>query len=182
MPTLNTTLTVYEKKEGNGARGPWTLHIYKDTAGQSFQTFEAPISNRVYGFLNKPAVIDYEQKARPGSEYTNNVIKGISPDETAQAVSAASVASQMPPEVAELAGPLPTLTPTPTGGADDRQIQIMRQSALERAIRFHAAFASGPIIFDDVIHLSDRFLDYFINGDPLAREKDVIAALEELAA
>ncbi len=180
MPSVNVTLTSYDKREGQGQRGPWTLHLFKDSAGQSYQTFEAPISNRAYGLLNQPVVLEYKDKPSKNPEYPpNKEIVDIQPD--------TSVVRTDDP------GLPPTTTseaPTTTGRAafaansgDDRQIQIMRQSALERAIRALSAQIDG---FDEqysVYELSEQFLHYFQTGEyPGKSEKDVIAGFEALAA
>lgn len=180
MPSINVTLTSYDKREGNGNRGPWVLHLFKDSAGGSYQTFEAPISNKAYGLLDKPVVLTYEEKPARDPQYPpNKVIKGIEPDLSAPAVSEAPVASQTPPTVASSA-----LIPV-SSGADDRQIQIMRQSALERAIR--ASIGEIDLTYKKSTYdLAEEFLHYFQTGEYPGKvsqsEQEIIAGFNELAA
>ncbi len=188
MPSVNVTLTSYDKKEGQGQRGPWTLHLFKDSAGQSYQTFEAPISNRAYGLLNKPVVLEYKDKPAKNPEYPpNKEIVDIQLD--VAALEAIEDEHYNPPTNALTSG-----APLVNSG-DDRQIQIMRQSALERAIRFYgySGQAYGEV---QIYELSEEFLHYFQTGEypgsvpqsgttgeyPGKSEAQIIADLNDIAA
>jgi hypothetical protein len=161
LPQVKTTLIGYQAKNGTGARGPWTLHLYTDAAGQSYRTFEAPISNRVYGLLNQPVVLTYEEKPARDPQYPpNRVIQDVQQDLSFPAAPVAPVAAQAAPALP------PTTPPAPVGGgADDRQVQIMRQSALERAIRWIDVLGVAAYEGDDPYALTEEFLHYFQTGE-----------------
>jgi hypothetical protein len=165
LPSIATTLVSHTSKSGNGQKGPWALHIFKDAAGGSYQTFEAPIGNRAFGLLNQPVVLEYEEKPARDPQYPpNKVIQNIQPD--------TSVASPPTPATTDPS----TGVVAPTG--DDRQIQIMRQSALERAIRWVGAgnFEEGDV---PLYKYAEEFLHYFQTGEyPGKSEK---AILDEFA-
>ena len=171
MPEIRTTLVSHEPKSGTGQKGPWTLHIFKDAAGQSYKTFEAPIGNRAYGLLNLPAVLTYTEKPAKDPQYPpDRVIQDVQQDLSFPAAPVAPVAPQAAPALPPTVN-LPTIwqnaptTPAnPVGGGDDRQVQIMRQSALERAIRARVGLDYGSEELG-LYQLSEEFLHYFQTGE-----------------
>jgi hypothetical protein len=151
VPQTQTVLTSHQSKSGSNAKGGWTMHIFKTADGTSYQTFDTALGNKAYGLLNQPVSLIFESETR--GDYTNNVLKSI--DGAAGAAPAAPAATAAATAVA----------PIQTGETDDqKQVRIMRQSALERAI---LAGTEGYIEIksvDDLYALSDQFLDYFKNG------------------
>jgi len=182
LPEIRTTLVSHEPKSGTGQRGPWTLHVFKDSSGASFQTFEAPIGNRVYGLLNQPVVLTYTEKPAKDPQYPpNKVIGDVRPD-TSAGGSVAPVAPKgapaaPPTEPQQNAGPSPTTLPAPVGGGDDRELRIMRQSALERAIRYQAVHPvrNQDPLPEDLYGLAEEFIHYFQTGEyPGKSERAVV--------
>lgn len=70
-----TTLTGYDTKSGMGQRGPWTLHLFADSTGTKFQTFDGGLASRIGQMMHQTVRLVYDVEQRNG--YPNNVIKAI---------------------------------------------------------------------------------------------------------
>lgn len=183
MSQIQTTLTAHFAQSGTNARGAWTRHDFTSVSGEKYQTFDAAVANRVYGFSfgdanqpnNKPIVITYDEKPAKDPQYPpNKVITGIEAATVPEAPSVAPVASQTPPTVG---------VPVGSGGPDERQIQIMRQSALERAIRFVNGDPGAEGGTFEIYNLAEEFLNYFVTGEyPGKSEQQIVRDLENIAA
>jgi hypothetical protein len=178
LPTVHVTLVEHTKKEGNSQHGTWVLNLFKDAAGVTYQIFTDPktgIANKTAHLLNQPAILEYRDKPAKDPQYPpNKEIVDIQPDTSAPAVSEAPVASQAPPTRAAFA----------LSSGDDRQIQIMRQSALERAIRWFGVAGEG---WPGLYVQSEEFLHYFQTGEypgkaeGPAKQSNEQAVLDEFA-
>lgn len=153
-----TILKTQESKTGTGKTGkPWTLRVFQAANGNSYQTFEASIANKAYELLGEPATIEFEEQERNG--YVNYVLLGVEP-------AAGAVESRTQPE---------NRVSPDVVHEDDRQIRIMRQSALDRAISATAAGIAEASSEDDLYRIADRFIDYFVNGVAAKPELAVVA-------
>ena len=74
METI-TTLVGYQTKSGNGQRGPWTLHLFNDAAGQKYQTFDGGLANRAGQLMHQPVRVAFDVKSNNG--YQNNELTAI---------------------------------------------------------------------------------------------------------
>jgi hypothetical protein len=111
--------------------------------------------------------LTYEEKPARNPQYPNDrVIKDIQLDTRTPGVTEAPVASQRGIQGAGVApdtipaGGFPTVS-----SGDDRQIQIMRQSALERAIKAHAAGIFDYSEDSELYKQTEEFLHYFQTGE-----------------
>lgn len=148
---VSTILTGIETFEGTSARGPWTKTVFKAADGSEYQTFEGAVASKASSLLNQPVEVTFTPKQR--GQYTN-----LQLDDVAIVVGAANGAPGTPPP----AHPPVATAAAPQPSADSRQYQIMRQSALERAIMSFAAdgveiLGSLPELYE----LADQFVVYF---------------------
>lgn len=163
MPQIQTVLQSHSSNSGSNSRGGWTLHVFKAVNGDEFKTFDAGIGNKAFGLMNQPVTVEYGEKPAKDPKYgPDKILQGITATEGAPAVQAPPVAVA------------PTQTAPTT---DDRQIQIMRQSALERAIRYYDAQPKDGFTTDDIYALADEFVDYFVNGR--VEDKVAVAAVAD---
>ena len=149
------TISKVFEEHGNGQKGPWTRYDVKDAGGNKYQTFNAQLGAQAKEAQGKSVILTYHEEAR--GQFTNYVIDAIKAQ--GSLVEAAQEAVNAPKSAAS----------TETDG--DRQLRIMRQSGLERAI---LTAAQLPDIFtrpiesvDELYALADQFVDYFVNGAPV---------------
>ena len=148
-----TVFTGYDTKSGNGKKGPWTLHLFTDKNDQVYKTFETALANELAGTRGQQVTVEYEERPSRGDYPPDKIVqKLISAGNAVNTTSGAAVS------VGE-DGVVKHVVTTP----DDRQMQIMRQSALERAIRFYALGSTKPTPAS-LFALSDKFVDYFVHG------------------
>lgn len=147
MPFTTTTLVSHEQKSGSNAKGPWTVNKFKAQDGRQYDTFDKDLAARALERLNVPSVLEYEEVQK--GQYTNYTLTGVAP-----ADSDAAAAPSAPQTAAPAAG-----------GEDDRQLRIMRQSALERAILTFNTAGQDPLTHQaELLELADQYIDYFVNG------------------
>ena len=138
------TLTGVEvKSKGTSKRGPWALRIFDSAGGTKFQTFDVAIGESLEKSVGSAVEIEYE--VEENGNFTNNVVKSF-----------------------KAAGPAPVYNDE--GGVpvkshqEDRELRIMRQSALDRAIN---TVGHGIVQADDVsdlFKLADTYILYFEAG------------------
>ncbi len=146
MPEVTTTLTQVKPFSGVSAKGPWTKTVFTDQNGTEFATFKGDVASVAQGFINVPATISYMEEQK--GQYTNR---------TLLAIVAASNGSVPHAEVA---------TPQAAATSQEvRELRIMRQSGLDRALTAFAIAGQDPIqSLEELYQLSDQFIDYFVNG------------------
>jgi len=152
MNQVVTFSSVETKKTGNSKRGPWALRLFTTAGGTKFQTFDVDLGESLEGHLNLPLEITYE--IEDNGDFKNNVIKGWKPSENGATVSE------------------PVQSTSNGETAEEKQLRIMRQSALDRAI----SSVAGGLVTDDndvpltsvdestLFAIADRYVDYFVNG------------------
>jgi len=126
--------------------------------------------------LNQPAVLTYTEKPAKDPQYPPDfVIQDVQSDLSAP-VTAAPVAPQAPPTS--------TLAPVEnavSSGGYERELRIMRQSALERALRWFA-FEAPEYDADASATLyakTEEFIHYFQTGEYPGKSE--AAVLDEFA-
>ena len=138
------TLTKHFPTHGNNSRGPWTRHDFKDAGGSKYQTFDAALGEKAAGLLNQPVEIEYEVEAR--GQYENNVLKSVK---------AAGGSPANPASVPSISQNVPS---------DERELRIMRQSGLDRAINTVNAGITTVSTLEELFVISDEYIRYFQNG------------------
>lgn len=149
MPTIVTTITDHDSKQGVSARGPWLLNIFKGQDGREYATLDKDIAGQAFLLLGQPVELEYEERQKNvnGVTYTNYGLLGVKPAEAG--VPAAEV----------------NQGPVSSGSVDDRQTLIMRQSALKLAIYAFGAANEDPLLqHDSLLELADTYLQYFVSG------------------
>jgi hypothetical protein len=146
--TLTTTLVrAFDPVDGTSAKGPWTRCDFKDENDLKFSTFKGDVASVATSLIGQPVEVEFESKQN--GEYTNRTLLKVS------AVEVAAGSASTPTEV----------TPSTNTYEDDRQLRIMRQSALDRALTAYGIAQLDPIeSIDEVYKLSDEFIHYFVNG------------------
>ena len=136
------TLTGVEvKSKGSNKRGPWALRIFDSAGGTKFQTFDVAVGEALEKSLGSAVDLTYE--VEENGNFTNNVVKSFKD------------AGKVLSGVAEAAPPVNT---------NDRELRIMRQSALDRAIN---TVGHGIVEVDgvtDLFRLADQYILYFEAG------------------
>lgn len=141
------TITGVFTQQGNNARGPWTRYDVKDAGGNKYQTFDAELGAKAQAVQGQSVTLTFHEEAR--GQYTNNVLDGIKTSVNGATNAAPSV---------------------PSESQDDRQLRIMRQAGLERAILAASAIGIELSSVDDLYAISDQFVDYFVNGAPVVED------------
>lgn len=148
---VTTTLTSVETRNGTSPRGPWTLSIFKTSGGQDFSTLDGGLASLASSLIGKPVEIEYEERTN-AKGYKNFSLTGV------QAVGAGEVAVVTPDAGTYANGSRPEY------GAD-KELRIMRQSALDRALTAFGIAGQDPLeSINEVYDLADQFIDYFVNG------------------
>lgn len=154
-----TTLTrAFDPQSGVGANGqPWTRSDFEAANGMKFSTFKGDIASVAAALLNQTAEIEYTEKQN--GQYTNRTLLGITPRPEfggAQVThSAPATALHSPPSTHTASSSI----------SPDRELRIMRQSALDRALTAFGIEGLNPIQDSDALfQLADEFIDYFNNG------------------
>ena len=127
------------KKDGS----PWTRYDVKDAGGNKYQTFNAELGAQADAATGQSVTVSYHEETR--GQYTNYVLDAI---KTGGAVNTETANDAPSPE-------------------SERQLRIMRQSGLERAILASKALGIDVSSVDDLYEISDQFVDYFVNGAPV---------------
>jgi len=161
------TLTGFETKSGNNDSGGWTLYLFKDAGGNKYQTFEDDLGLAAAGLIGKSVEVEYEVQERdlpakgdrPATTVRNNVLKSVKEVDNGgpgqmQSVNAAQVNSR--------------------SYDDERQLRIMRQSALDRAINTVAAGIAEVSGFRDLFEIADEFILYFEAGISAFTPEEVV--------
>ena len=139
-----------EKKRGTNQRGEWALRIFTSAGGDKFQTFDVSLGDQVISSINSPVEVEYE--IEDNGNFKNNVIRSVK-----------AVAAGVSTEVAKalVASGQASVYTLPS---DDRELRIMRQSGLDRAINTVAAGIAEAKTVNDLFALSDEYIRYFQNG------------------
>jgi hypothetical protein len=152
--TVTTTLVrAFDPVSGESAKGPWTRCDFKDEQDRKFSTFKGDVASVATSLIGKP--VELEFIAKENGEYTNRTLLKVS------AVNGATPAPSTPTVV------IPATEAVHTVGVTEpeRQLRIMRQSALDRALTAYGIAQQDPLLeLDAVYKLSDEFIDYFVNG------------------
>lgn len=142
--------TAVDGKKGTNKFGPFWFRVFKTAGGDRYQTFDVDLGDKIAASFGTPVEVTYE--VEENGKYQNNVLKGIR-EETASA-NLQALLEQNPPQ-------------------DSRELRIMRQSGLDRAIN---TVKAGIVEVDgvaDLFRLSDAYIDYFENGVPAQEEAEV---------
>lgn len=161
MYSETVVFTGHKAISGQGAKGPWSKSIFTDQQGREFGVWTnnaegAAIASQLLPLLNQSVTVEFETSQR--GKFTNYDIKSVTP---ANGSAPAAAAPQAAP------APVVQQAPPPQGyeSDDDRQLRIMRQSALERAIM---SFGSDQVEIltnlDALFELSDQYVVYFTQG------------------
>lgn len=155
MQQVTTTLRQVATFNGTSARGPWLKTVFTDDQGLEFATFKGEIASQASQLLNVPVVVSYTEKQN--GQYTNRTLEAI------QAVGGAAPAPAAQPAPGIVTQYTPSAASAPES---DRQLRIMRQSALERAIMSFVADGE-PILTNlpGLYTLAEEFIDFFENGN-----------------
>ena len=151
MQQVVTLTSVEVKSKGSNKRGPWALRIFDSAGGTKFQTFDVADGEALEAKIGTPVELTYE--VEENGNFTNNVIKSFS--DVGKVLSG----------VAEAAPPVNT---------NDRELRIMRQSALDRAIN---TVGHGIVQADDVsdlFKLADTYILYFEAGISAFTPEEVV--------
>jgi len=151
MQQVVTLTGVEVKSKGSNKRGPWALRIFDSAGGTKFQTFDVADGEALEAKIGTPVELTYE--VEENGNFTNNVIKSFSD------------AGKVLSGVAEAAPPVNT---------NDRELRIMRQSALDRAIN---TVGHGIVQADDVsdlFKLADTYILYFEAGISAFTPEEVV--------
>lgn len=153
MDTAQVTFTQHYSDMVNTKYGTKTKNTFITDDDVRYETWKAPVAAVLAANMDTPITILFDKKVSTGKEgqvYTNLEIKDVLGTTNAPA--------------ADVAVSAPVAAP-PKKDDSERQTQIMRQSALERAIRAFAAAGLDPVTYSaELLELSDDYLDYFING------------------
>jgi hypothetical protein len=145
MQQVVTITNVFLENGNSKATGkPYTRYDIKTAGGTKFQTFDAALGAQAKSLEGTSVEIEYEVESR--GQYENNVLKSIS--------------AAAPPDYYG-AG---QTTPQAAVNTNDRELRIMRQSALDRAIN---TVGHGIVQADDVsdlFKLADTYILYFEAG------------------
>lgn len=182
--SAQVTITDVQAEPKQGQYGPYTAYRVQTAQGvELFTTLDrVGMAAEMVRGQTVDAVYEIEPggQRRDGGQYPptyrlKNVLGGDMYAQPAQpafpglgATPQAMPQPQMPPAPAPYtppAPPLPSQQPAAQAGPDQRTLEIMRQSALERAIRMSAA-GIGPKPHDifDLTATSDILVAYFIGG------------------
>lgn len=152
MQQVTTTLRQVATFSGTSARGPWLKTVFTDEQGVEYATFKGEVASVANQLLNVPVVVSFTEKQN--GQYTNRTLEAVTP-------TAGATPSPSPAQAAA-----PAYTPSPAVTTEpDRQLRIMRQSALERAIMSFVADGE-PILTNltGLYQLAGEFIDFFENG------------------
>jgi hypothetical protein len=152
--TRTTTIVrAFEPKAGKSAKGDWVRCDFEFEGGLKASTFNGGVASAATALVGQPVEIEYEEKQN--GEYTNRTLLKVSAVNGNGAAPTASIQDHV--EVAQnTAGP---------SHEETRQLRIMRQSGLDRALTAFGIAGQDPIeSLDEVYQLSDQFIDYFVNG------------------
>lgn len=159
------TEIVHNGTPGVNERGPYHFRVFKTTGGTRFQTFEVPIGDTILASFGQPLDVEYGVKdsTKDGKTYQNNIIKSVKQVATS------------PDHYAGQTDAKPSLTDAlPKSYEDERQLRIMRQSALDRAIN---TVGHGIVQADDVsdlFKLADTYILYFEAGISAFTPEEVV--------
>lgn len=149
MATKVTTLTKVGAFPGNGTYGPYVRSVFKDADGVEWTTFKGPVASQAEALVGQ--TVELEGNEEINGQYTNRTLLKVS-----------AVANGNAP-----VQPQGQTTATHDAGSyeQDRQLRIMRQSALDRALTAFGIIGQDPIAaLEELFELSDQFIDYFVNG------------------
>jgi hypothetical protein len=154
MQQVVTITNVFSESGNSKATGkPYTRYDIKTAGGTKFQTFDAALGAQAKSLEGASVEIEYEVESR--GQYENNVLKSIS----AAAPPDYYGAGQSAPQAAV--------------NTNDRELRIMRQSALDRAIN---TVGHGIVEIEgvkvtpdkinpyDLFRLADTYILYFEAG------------------
>ena len=154
MQQVVTLTGVEVKSKGSNKRGPWALRIFDSAGGTKFQTFDVADGEALEAKIGTPVELTYE--VEENGNFTNNVIKSF---KEGAAVPDYYGAGQSAPQGAV--------------NTNDRELRIMRQSALDRAIN---TVGHGIVEIEgvkvtpdkinpyDLFRLADTYILYFEAG------------------
>lgn len=131
------TIKAVFPNSGQNAKGPWTRYDIKDAGGNKYQTFNDQLGKKAEALKGQSVKVTYHEETR--GDYTNNVLDSIGEAGAGEATKQHVY-------------------------TDDRQVQIMRQSGLERAIRAASLLGLNLNGVDELYDISDEFVRYFQEG------------------
>lgn len=123
----------------------WTRYDIKDAGGNKYQTFDVGLGQKAKDAKGQRVKLTWVEEAR--GQYTNNVLKSV---ELLDTVVVSANDESVIKHVPESDG--------------DRQLRIMRQSGLERAILAANILELENVDIETLFQISDQFVDYFVNG------------------
>lgn len=146
MATKVTTLTKVGAFPGNGTYGPYVRSVFKDADGVEWTTFKGELASQADALVGQ--TVEMEGNVEQNGQYTNRTLLKVS----------AVANGNLAPKVDDF-----TYTVAPV--ESERQLRIMRQSALDRALTAFGIIGQDPIAaLEELFELSDQFIDYFVNG------------------
>lgn len=83
------TKLAHQGKSGTSKRGAYSFRVFETAGGVKFQTLSVEIGDSILGTLGTAYEVEYEVETN--GDFTNNVIKSISPASEAQAAQAEAV-------------------------------------------------------------------------------------------
>jgi hypothetical protein len=162
----------HEVKSGMGQRGPWTLNLFTDQQGRSFQTFDGPTASMALGLLNQPISVTFE--AKQNGQFTNYEIKGILP---AQGGVAVPVAAAPAPAAVQAAPPAQAAPPSQGVTGAEKDARISRAASLDRALTAFGISQEDPLAnLEDLYALANEFFDYITTGSTATTSSVAVAA------
>lgn len=149
MSQFNDTV-VFEKHyqdDVNTKYGQRVKHTFVTGDGTRYETWKAPVANVLVATMGQQVQVSGQVKS--DGRYTNLDITEANLD----------IIEANPANLA-------AYTPSPAVETnEERQLRIMRQSGLERAILSFGAAGISPLEnLDELLELSDQFVDYFVGG------------------
>ena len=155
MQQVVTLTGVEVKSKGSNKRGPWALRIFDSAGGTKFQTFDVSDGEALEAKIGTPVELTYE--VEENGNFTNNVIKSFKD----AAVADYYGAGQSAPQAAV--------------NTNDRELRIMRQSALDRAINTvgHGIVEKVDTV-EDLFRLADTYILYFEAGISAFTPEEVV--------
>ena len=156
MPTKITTLRKIGAFDGTNKEGkPYVRSVFVDDDGIEWTTFKGQLASQADALVGQTVELEGVETQR--GEYVNRNLVSVKAHTNGNAPTVAT------PDVATLsADSTPNNSPS---YEETRQLRIMRQSALDRALTAFGIAGQDPIqSIDEVYDLADEFIDYFVNG------------------
>lgn len=159
MPKIVTTIArAFDPASGTGPSGkPWTRTDFELGTGVKVQTFKGEVASVARALVGQPVEVEYEETQN--GQYTNRTLLSVSAIANGDHATPAT------------ANPSPdssnnhTLS-TQTVAEPERQLRIMRQSALDRALTAFGIAGQDPIEHQsELFDLARVYVDFFTTGE-----------------